>query len=66
MYDILSILEFISSLKFNFYDDDTFAVTPEWIHSTNVEFLKHLQNQFHGEISSCEPAGKGYYLKFRN
>lgn len=66
MYSSLLILEFISSLNFNFSENDSFAVTPEWIHSTNIDFLKKLQKQFPGEIDICEPEGTGYYLNFRN
>lgn len=66
MYSSLLILEFISSLNFTFSEDDSFAVTPKWIHSTNIDFLKQLQKQFPGDIKSCEPEGDGYYLIFKS
>lgn len=66
MHDIHLISDFISSLNFTFSDDDSFAVTPKWIHSTNIDFLRLLQEKFPGDISYCEPEGDGYYLIFRN
>jgi len=62
MYDIHSVLSYIVSLNFSFSDEDSFAITPEWIHSTSFDFLLQLQKQFPGEISSCEPDGMGYYM----
>lgn len=66
MHTNLTVLEYISSLNFNFSDEDSFAVTPEWVHSTNIDFLEILKKQFPGKINKSEPEGTGYYLNFKN
>lgn len=66
MHDINKISDFISFLNYCFLENDSFAIHTDWVHSTNFDFLKEMNDEFPGEITPCEPDGCGFYLIFKN
>lgn len=64
MHDIIKIAAVTDSLRELLAENDSYAFTPEWCHSTSLEFVLALQGKLGGAISDCAPEGIGWYLNF--
>lgn len=64
MHDIIQISDYISSMKFSFFESEHYAIHCEWVYSTNKKFLQELSERFPGDINWCEEGG--HYLVFKN
>jgi len=64
MYDIIKIAKITDSLRELLAENDSYAITSEWCHSTSLEFIRAVQKKLGGQIADCSPEGIGWYLNF--
>ena len=64
MRDILLIAKSVDSHRGILAENDSYAISPNWCHSTSLEFILALQIDLGGASASCTPEGLGWYLNF--
>ena len=64
MHDIEKIAAVVTSLKEILAENDSYAISSNWCHSTSLEFILALQSILGGKIRDCTPEGIGWYLNF--